>query len=137
MHNRTKLLRLIADGEFYSGEQLGNSLGISRAAIWKLINSLSQYGLTIVAIKGKGYRLSKAIEFLDKELLFSSMCPSVVKILNRLEVLEEVNSTNQYLLENPDKHASVVLAEYQTRGRGRRVRKTRQAASRKRGIRRS
>ena len=123
MHNRAKLLRVVADGDLYSGEELGRILGVSRTAIWKIINSLRDYGLTVVAVKGKGYRLTRPIEFLDKEALLSGMSPSAVKILNRLEIFEEITSTNQYLLENtgiPDKHANIVLAEYQSHGRGRR-----------------
>lgn len=123
MNNRVRLLRLIADGKFYSGEKLGHALGVSRAAIWKIINSLSHYGLTIVAVKGKGYRLSRSIEFLDKQSLLSRIRSPAFKILNELEIFEEIDSTNKYLLESPeisDKHACVILAEYQTQGRGRR-----------------
>lgn len=123
MHNRAKLLRLISDGEIYSGEELGNALGVSRTAIWKTINSLGYFGLKIIAVKGKGYQLSRPIEFLDKDAMLSVMGSSAVEILNRLEIFEEIDSTNQYFLKDPnisDKHASVALAEYQAQGRGRR-----------------
>ena len=123
MHNQAKLFRLIADGELHSDEELGNALGVSRTAIWKIINSLSDYGVTIDAVKGKGCRLSRAVEFLDREALLSLMNSSAAKILGKLEIFEEVDSTNHYLLNNSeaiDKHANVVLAEYQTQGRGRR-----------------
>lgn len=125
MHKRLKLLRLIADGELYSGEGLGETLGISRTAVWKIINSLAHYGLSIQAVKGRGYRLSRPIEFLNKKLILTRINSSAVKILNSLEIFEEIDSTNQYLLqrlENPGHRASVVLAEYQTQGRGRRGR---------------
>ncbi len=123
MHNRTKLLRLISDGDIYSGEELGNALGVSRTAIWKTINLLGHFGLKIIAVKGKGYQLSRPIEFLDKDAMLSVIGSPALEILNRLEIFEEIDSTNQYFLENPnisDKHANVALAEYQAQGRGRR-----------------
>jgi len=37
MDNRIKLLHLLADGKFHSGEKLGSELSVSRSAVWKLI----------------------------------------------------------------------------------------------------
>ncbi len=113
----------MADGEFYSSEELGNVLGISRTDIRKIINSLSHYGITILAVKGRGYRLSRPIEFLDKEILLFAISPLATKNINKLEIFEEIESTNQYLLENlsvSGKSRNVVFAEYQTHGRGQR-----------------
>lgn len=125
MHKRIKLLRLLADGELHSGDKLGNTLGVSRTAIWKIINSLEQYGIKVNSVKGKGYHLSRPIEFLDRDILLFEISSSAARILNSLEIFEEIDSTNQYLLENlavTDKHAGIVLTEYQTHGRGRRGR---------------
>lgn len=123
LHERSKLLRLIADGKFHSGVALGSALGRSRTAVLEIIHSLDHYDLTVTAVKGKGYCLSKPIEFLDKELLLAAIGSCTTKIIKQLEIFEEIESTNQYLLEDLnvlDKHKNVVLAEYQTHGRGRR-----------------
>ena len=123
MSNRFKLLHLLADGEFHSGEELGSTLSISRSAVWKLIHSLKKYDLDIFSVKGKGYRLSVAIEFLDQDKLFAMIQPDMLKHLTLLEVFEELTSTNQYLLDRliTEKICGVVvLSEYQSAGRGRR-----------------
>ncbi|VFS72066.1 Bifunctional protein BirA [Raoultella planticola] len=39
------LISILADGEFHSGEQLGDRLGMSRAAINKHIQTLRDWGL--------------------------------------------------------------------------------------------
>ncbi len=120
MHSQVRLLRLIADGEFHSEEKLGAILGLSRTAVCNAINSLGRYGLMVDAMRGKGYRLSQPIEFLDREKLLSAIDLDAVKLIRRLDIFEEIDSTSQYLLERSQKHACVVLAEYQNCGRGRR-----------------
>jgi len=52
------LIRILADGKFYSGAALGERLGVSRSAIWKHIQALADYQLDVHAVSGKGYRLS-------------------------------------------------------------------------------
>ena len=122
-HQLLHLLQLLADGKFHSGEVLGSELSVSRAAVWKLIHSLKKYDLDICSIKGKGYRLSAAIEFLNKDKLFSIIQPDLLKHIIQLEVFEELTSTNQFLLDRSTKEnicGVVVLSEYQSAGRGRR-----------------
>ena len=74
--------------------------------------------MAIEVVKGKGYRLAVPIEFLNKERLRSSISPDAINVIRRLDIFEKIGSTNQYLLERSEKHAHVVLAEYQTEGRG-------------------
>ncbi len=47
------LIRLLSDGEFHSGEQLGERLGVSRAAVWKQLRKLEALGITMEAVKGQ------------------------------------------------------------------------------------
>ena len=116
-----KLLALLADGQFHSGEELGEALGVSRAAVWKQLKKLDDLDIPYSSVKGKGYRLHDAIELLDPERIRGS----ISQRLDILDVLLDVNSTNSYLFERPSDHMGkryAVLAEKQTGGRGRRGR---------------
>ncbi|MDI9224310.1 bifunctional biotin--[acetyl-CoA-carboxylase] ligase/biotin operon repressor BirA [Pantoea sp. EA-12] len=114
-----KLVALLADGEFHSGEHLGESLGMSRAAINKHIQTLKSWGLDVYTVTGKGYSLPAPIQLLDEaEILSHLQQPN-------LAVIPVIDSTNQYLLERMDQLVSgyACIAEYQQAGRGRRGRK--------------
>ncbi|MFB6328875.1 biotin--[acetyl-CoA-carboxylase] synthetase [Pantoea deleyi] len=113
-----KLVDILSDGEFHSGEQLGETLGMSRAAINKHIQTLKSWGLDVFTVTGKGYSLSAPIQLLDEQLILS-----LVKQGN-VSVIPVIDSTNQYLLERMNELASgaACIAEYQQAGRGRRGR---------------
>mgnify|MGYP002035592171 CR=1 FL=1 len=49
-----ELIALLADGRFHGGDELGDSLGVSRAAVWKQIQKLQESGLDIQSVRGKG-----------------------------------------------------------------------------------
>ena len=119
---RGNLLSIIADCEFHSGETLGNTLGISRAAISNHIKVLSSLGLDIYRVTGKGYCLAQPLTLLNldkiSEQLPHSHCAAI-------EVLNVIGSTNQYLKDKPValENGHTCLAEAQTAGRGRHGRK--------------
>lgn len=126
MHDsHIRLISLLADGAFHSGERLGHALGISRAAVWKLVKGLASVGLEAYAVSGKGYRLAKPLELLDKSSITAQMDADSLALLERIEVHNILPSTNAYLMQRAVSGAPggvVCLAEYQECGRGRRGR---------------
>jgi BirA family biotin operon repressor/biotin-[acetyl-CoA-carboxylase] ligase len=113
------LISILSDGEFHSGEQLGERLGMSRAAINKHIQTLRDWGVDVFTVPGKGYSLPEPIQLLNEEFIRNSINEGSVT------VLPVIDSTNQYLLDRLASLQSgdVCVAEYQQAGRGRRGRK--------------
>ncbi|RHW76209.1 bifunctional biotin--[acetyl-CoA-carboxylase] ligase/biotin operon repressor BirA [Colwellia sp. RSH04] len=116
------LIRSLAQGQFISGQQLGDELNVSRTAIAKHIKALTELGLDIYSVTGKGYRLSQPINLLDKNTIDSLLNDTRIVV----EVHNLIDSTNDYLmrrLPNQLTQGQVCLAECQSAGRGRRGRK--------------
>ncbi|MHB9807872.1 bifunctional biotin--[acetyl-CoA-carboxylase] ligase/biotin operon repressor BirA [Pantoea ananatis] len=113
-----KLIDILADGEFHSGEQLGETLGMSRAAINKHIQTLKSWGLEVYTVTGKGYSFPAPLQLLNEQEILGQLSQADIA------VIPVIDSTNQYLLERMHSlpSGSVCLAEYQQAGRGRRGR---------------
>jgi BirA family biotin operon repressor/biotin-[acetyl-CoA-carboxylase] ligase len=123
MSTRHHLLNLLSDGAFHSGTVLGERLGISRAAVNKAVQALVGSGIDIHRISGRGYRLGEAFVPLSETTIRAWL--SAQGITSRVDVLDEVDSTSQYLLRalGPgDSNGRVCLGESQSAGRGRRGR---------------
>lgn len=127
MRTRELLLRELADGRFHSGQDLATAIGISRAAIWKQVRGLEgEFGLTVHAVRGRGYRLALPLELLDIERIASELRPASRACLEAVNLLASVPSTNNCALKDLPAQsgcARVWLAEHQTLGRGRRGRR--------------
>ena len=116
--SRQQLIRLLADGEFHSGEALGETLGVSRMAVSKQIKVLETIGLDVFKVTGKGYKLSAPLQLLDAEQITAGSGVTV-------ESHQVLGSTNQHLLDKAAllQKGHSCFAEYQTAGRGRRGKK--------------
>lgn len=116
-----QLIQQLADGKLHSGEALAQQAGISRAAIARHIDQLSQLGLDIYAISGQGYRLAAPLRLLDLVQMRRWQQSGAPDIW-----LQHVtDSTNSQLLkrlldQQPMQKGQVLVAEAQTAGRGRR-----------------
>lgn len=120
-----QLLRLLADGEFHSGEELGVCIGVSRTAVWKQIAAWRKRGLEIDVVRGRGYRLPAPLEWWSRESLLAGLSASARASIHTLKIAERVVSTNDEVLEllqSLGATGMVCLAEEQSAGRGRRGR---------------
>jgi BirA family biotin operon repressor/biotin-[acetyl-CoA-carboxylase] ligase len=118
------VLTALAGGEAISGATLAETAGVTRAAIWKQIETLRAKGVPIEARGASGYRLPWSLQMLDEHVIRSQLPTAVATRLGALEVHWELDSTStelqRRLVDAPD--MSFVLAETQSAGRGRRGR---------------
>ena len=111
--------RLLADGNFRSGSELGVVLGISRAGVWKRVQRLADFGLTLESVKGKGYRLAQPLELIDSDIVQRRL--GGVADLHYQWVTGSTNA-DALALEGPVTRPQVFVTECQLAGRGRRGR---------------
>ena len=119
---QSKILKILQNGGFHSGESLGRQLNVSRTAIWKQLRALEARGLEIESVKGVGYRLPDSFELLSKATILKHIAESHGDLPCELEIFQSIDSTNRYARERAEAEAisgAVVLAENQTAGRGR------------------
>jgi len=113
-----QLLQLLADGEFHSGEKIGELLGVSRTSVNNYIKGLQGIGLDIYKVSGKGYCSAIALDLLDSE--------KIKELSNKdnIHVEQIVDSTNQWLLDRIEtiENGQSCISECQLSGRGRRGR---------------
>lgn len=121
-----KLLTILQDGEFHSGQHLSERLGVSRTAIWKQVAKIEkQWAIPIESVRGKGYRLSEPLDLLDEAKIRLFLDTNAKQQLSSLEIFTEIDSTNHYLMQHAlqgEVGVKVCLAEQQTQGQGRRGR---------------
>lgn len=123
MSDTREIIRLLTDGEFHSGEELGEALGISRAAIWKQIKQLEGLGIAVESVHGRGYRIGGGMSLLELTAIQRELNQSSPFSVN---ILDQIDSTNAECRRVLSKDRQVgnffVLAERQKAGRGRRGR---------------
>ena len=119
MSTPDRLIHLLADGAVHSGRAMGETLGLSRAAVCKGIKRLQGEGVAVESLGGRGYRLHAPLSLLSAPQIKQAL-PSRWRALE-VTVLREVDSTNAWVLA-AGRARVACLAERQTAGRGRRGR---------------
>ncbi|MBE6868417.1 MAG: biotin--[acetyl-CoA-carboxylase] ligase [Ruminococcus albus] len=121
---KNELIKLFEQnrGRYLSGEEIADSLGCTRGAVWKAVKKLQSEGYDISAVTNRGYRLDSA------DMLSAA---GIEKYLTdnsgiSLTVYKETDSTNTRLRELATEGApegTAVIAGMQTGGKGRLGRK--------------
>jgi BirA family biotin operon repressor/biotin-[acetyl-CoA-carboxylase] ligase len=120
--SRDKILSLFRSSPdtFVSGQELSQTLNISRAAVWKQVELLREQGFEIEAQRSKGYRLLDGPDRLLAAEIENGLCCK--QLASRLICLPEIDSTNarmRHLAEEDAAEGTVVIADRQSAGRGR------------------
>ena len=121
---KEEILRLLrgADG-YISGQELCNRFGVSRTAVWKAINQLKEAGYEIEAQQNKGYRLMAAPDLMTQAEIKSLMHTDwVAKEVLYFDTIDSTNTKAQELAEKGYPSGTLVVADKQESGKGRRGR---------------
>lgn len=122
---KDRVLRLLesAGGACISGAQIAAELQISRTAVWKAINTLREEGWQIDAATNKGYALAAENDVLSISRILLLLNEKAAGFSAQMQLLSAPDSTNQtakaLALEGAP-HGTVLLADRQQNGRGRR-----------------
>lgn len=121
---KAEILKLLREAEDYvSGQQICERLDVSRTAVWKVIRQLQDDGYQIEAVRNRGYRIVDVPDVMTKEELESRMRTQWAG--RNVVYYPETDSTNLRVKQLGDEgapHGTLVVADMQTAGRGRRGR---------------
>ncbi len=114
-----KIIDLLDQTEYISGEDLAEQLGVTRAAVWKQIEVLRELGYEIKAFPRKGYLLCSKPDKLYPWEIGKGLKTQLIG--KNMEYYDELPSTNLQAKKMLGSLAegTVIMAESQTKGRGR------------------
>lgn len=121
---KTEILKILRGTDGYvSGQELCDKLGVSRTAVWKVIGSLKEEGYEIDAVSRKGYRLLSSPDVVSESEIASRISDGVFgQRVVSYEITDSTNTRAKQLAEEGAVHGTLVVANMQTAGKGRRGR---------------
>ena len=121
---KAKILQALREAEGYvSGQQLCEQFHVSRTAVWKAVNQLREMGYQIDSVSNKGYRIQSAPDVLNKnELLSRRKTAWIGSLTECYDVIGSTNTTAMQMAEEGAPHGTLVVADRQDNGKGRRGR---------------
>ncbi len=119
---KSQVLKLLRqEKDYVSGQELCEKLHVSRTMVWKIVNQLKEEGYKIEAVKKRGYCLRAVPDLVTEAEIKSFLNTDFIG--QNCVFLEETDSTNndvRRLAEEGAPDGTLVVAECQTAGKGRR-----------------
>jgi len=106
---QSKILDILKDGEFHSGETLGEKVGCSRTAVWKHLQTLEAMGLLIETTKGTGYRIVGGVDLLDGQAITGALAVAAKPHLSKINIFQTIDSTNTYARQLAEKNSESIV----------------------------
>lgn len=109
------------DNQILSGQEIADTLGVSRNSVWKAVNQLKKEGHKIESVSNKGYLYVEPTKSLNSHLIekgIEGVAPG-----SHIEIHDQVSSTNDLAKEyaaQGNKNLGLFISRTQTKGRGRR-----------------
>ena len=124
MSTKHRILELLEQnrGDSISGERLAGILNVSRNAVWKAVKELEKEGYSIEAVTNKGYRLSDQNDIVSIQGIKPFLSPQSKLYAENIKIYKTLESTNKTAKEMAvagAEHGTVIIADSQTKGRGR------------------
>lgn len=124
MSTKHRILELLEQnrGDSISGERIAGILNVSRNAVWKAVKELEKEGYSIEAVTNKGYRLSDQNDIVSIQGIKPFLSPQsklYAENIKIYKILESTNKTAKEMAVAGAEHGTVIIADSQTKGRGR------------------
>lgn len=121
---KAEILAALRETDGYvSGQELCVRFGVSRTAVWKAINQLKKEGYEIEAVQNRGYHICSVPDVLsENELVSIRKTQWVGKKIYYFDELDSTNIKANRLAEEGAEHGTLVVANQQKAGKGRRGR---------------
>lgn len=121
---KAAILKILREtGDYVSGQEICEKLGVSRTAVWKVIRQLQEEGYQVDAARSRGYRIIDGPDVMTAEEVESLLDTEWAG--KPVVYYPETDSTNiriRHLGDEGAPHGTVAVADRQTAGRGRRGR---------------
>ena len=122
---KSEIINLLRQrGTYVSGQELCERFGVSRTAVWKAVEQLKKDGYQIEAVKNRGYLLKEdaARVFGRTEIESRLKTDWVGQTFHYYDAIDSTNIQAKRLAEEGAPNGTLVVADQQSAGRGRRGR---------------